>query len=220
MYVAAEYATVVTGDIMTLNAKLRAAVEVDGKVIAESDDAVLCATILRLLSSPPGHDGAAQDAAAHTVDERCAGPDGLARLSQDLSLAPAQIIGSIDPSPEPPFIRINKRCWEAFASRVPRKGRGAVAPLAVVLTVLAVWKESAGLGNATIDEGYRVLQALGLEDKNRKRTIENCEWLLVRGNHIVLNPNETSRAFELARALCEKRAPASRTQKDSQEGRG
>jgi hypothetical protein len=42
---------------------------------------------------------------------------------------------------------------------------------------------------------------MGVQDKNARRSIKNSSWLLLRGDTVVLNAAEISRALNLARAF-------------------
>jgi len=200
---------------MTIHAKMRVVLEVDGKAMAESTDLRICAEVLRLMGAEV--DGELQETLGRDNAEaqppqpagEPEGPQGAAtvKLAEEIEVSDGQLIGAIDPSEQPPFIRVNKRNWEGLVRAMPKRGRGAVSPLALVLTALSVWKDSANLGRASVAEGLGVLRALGLDDKNTKRSIANCEWLMERGDGVVLNPGMMSQALEVVRALCEKRPP-------------
>jgi len=200
---------------MTIHAKMRVVLEVDGKAMAESTDLGICAEVLRLLGAEA--DGCLEEALTRGGVDAPLGegapsresPSGGAttRLAEEIEVPEGQLMGAIDPTEEPPFIRVNKRNWEGLVRGVPKRGRGAVSPLALVLTALSVWKDSAGLGRASVSEGLGILRALGLDDKNTKRSIANCEWLMERGDGVVLNPGMMSQSLEIVRALCEKRPP-------------
>jgi len=197
-----------------MNGKMRVVVDVGGSTIAESSDLGLCAAVLRLIDAeekgtlevvlgsgeltPPAGDN------THVPGESSA----ESHLASDLNVSVAELIGGIDPSVEPPFIRVNKRNWEAMLKAFSRKGPGSVAPFAILMTCLAVWKDYADLGRATYREGGILLKALGLEDKNRRRSIANCPWLMERGDEVALNPAEISRALEVLGLLCQTDAKA------------
>jgi len=198
---------------MKIHGKMRVVLEVDGNKIAESEDLGVCAGVLRLI-------GAENDGTLDTHLQLLIGGTGARPLSQEpvgvgteglakeIGVPAGQLIGALDPSEEPPYLHVNKRYWEGLVSGMPRRGRGAVAPLTLILTILGVWKDFAKLGNATFDEGLAVLRGLGLDDKNKNRAVANCAWLINRGGEVALNPGMMSTALEVVRALCEKRAPS------------
>jgi len=199
---------------MPLNTNLRVLLEANGTIIGESEDVRICAVVLRLLDEDGGERSELLDALEDMRGRSEVGKVGGSQSAQLESLAEAigvsvdALIGAMDPVLESPFIRINKRSWEAATRGMPSKGPGSVAPLALVMTLLAIWKEHARLGTATTREGTEVLRQLGLQDKNPSRSVSNCEWVRLRERgETFLNPAMVSKAYEFARAVCEKRAP-------------
>lgn len=192
-----------------MDEKMRVVVEVGGQPLATSSDLGVCAAVLRLIDaegkgtldtvlgegfpvSPSGDPESRNDTSAES------------RLARDLGVTVAELQGAVDPTDEPPFIRVNKRNWEMMMRAVTRKGKGAVAPFAVLMTCLALWKDYADLGRATYEEGGALLKDLGLVDKSRRRSVGNCDWLMDRGREVVLNPAEISQAFGILELLCRK----------------
>lgn len=199
---------------MPIDSNLRVVLETNGVVIGESEDVRICAAVLRLLSEEGKTksdilDGlAAVDEYAVPETKKTTYQNNLASFAEEIGIKVNTLVGAIDPDTKAPFVRINKRNWEATMKPVPSRGPGAVAPLALVLTVLALWKEHADLGVTTTKDGLTVLQKLGLRDKNPSRSVANCHWLRARERGVVaINPAEISKAYEIVRALCEKRAP-------------
>lgn len=192
-----------------MGGKMRLVIEVDGQVIAETSDLGICATALRLIDAEGkgdlenvlgttvslGDQGTSGDSAARSAESR---------IADDLGIQAVEVMGAIDPTDDPPYIRVNKRNWEALVRTLPNKGPGSAAPFAILMTILGVWKEYAHLSNPTYKEAAQVFRALGLQDKNRRRAIANCDWLIERGNEVVLNPAEMSNSLEVIRLLCTK----------------
>ena len=87
---------------------------------------------------------------------------------------------------------------------MPSRGPNAVGAVVLALTLLVLWKDKAGLGSTAMKEATAVLDTIGVTAKNPTRSINNCEWLQIRNNSVVLNPAETSKALTVAKAYCSK----------------
>lgn len=146
-------------------------------------------------------------AVAAEQDDAVEPEEAVGFFSEELSILEEKVLGACDPQQTPPYIHLDKHHWEAFKKATPSRGRNAIAAITVAATLLALWMDAARLGNASIGDAQAVLSTLDIRDKNPERGLRNCEWLRLRGQSILLNPAQTSKAIEMARAYCEKRAP-------------
>ena len=90
---------------------------------------------------------------------------------------------------------------KASPGRVPK----AISHIALDSTLLILWKEQAKLGDSTVKEAKKILGTVNIRDNHPHRALDNCEWLQLRGSkNIIINPAQTSKAIELAKAYCTK----------------
>ena len=130
---------------------------------------------------------------------------GLNKFAAELRISPEEVEGALAPSLEAPYIHLDPHCWEAIKKNTPSRGAQAIAPIALAGTVLSLWFKHAGIdGIPTSAQCQTVLRTIHISDKNAGRSLKNTEWLQARGNGIVINPAQRSRAIAVAAAYCTK----------------
>ena len=112
--------------------------------------------------------------------------------------------GSCAPTETAPFIHLDKHHWEAMKKATPARGSKAISPIALASTLLILWKEQAKSGDSSVKEAQKVLGTVSMRDSHPHRSLDNCEWLQLRGKNIIINPAQTSKAIKLAKAYCTK----------------
>jgi hypothetical protein len=117
------------------------------------------------------------------------------------------IKGSLSPSKEPPYLDLNSHNWEAFKKNFPKRGPGAVSPIGLAGTALALWIREAKLDvSVTQTLAAAVLDTIDIKDPNPSRGIKNTKWLQARaGGAIIVNPAEISKAQVIVGAYCSKK---------------
>lgn len=188
-----------------VKAVLKLVLMADETVVAESEDPGLWQKVLIAIN---GGRPTADLPSATTQLDAPAPTSGLesdvavVRLAQDLEVDVAALKGACDPQTDPPYLILDARTWERLKQNTPERGRGAVSPMALSATLLALWFRAAKMGAPTQAQAKAVLDTLGVEDKNPSRAIKLSDWLQQRpGGVIALNPAQISRAVRLARAF-------------------
>jgi hypothetical protein len=206
---------------MAVTADLKIQLLANDVVVAESDDQALWQRTLGAITGakvtdPPPTARSAVDPFGALFSLRAEpAPDQLSEdpaekiraLAGELEVPEDVVVGACAPGTNDPRVTLDHRYWEAFRRNQPERGRGAVAPIVLACTVLALWTKHLGLGPPSQAEGQRVLGTINLRDPNPSRGIRNCGWLQQRGPLVVINPAEYSRAVALVRAYCLKQAP-------------
>lgn len=199
---------------MSVTAKLKIQLTANDVIVAEAEDPILWRKVLAALQKPEnkseellGDDEGVSDREKEDV----AVPAGsaLKKFASELGVSVAVLQGAADPKTEAPFIHLNQHNWEALRKATPFKGPGSIAPAVLAGTLAALWAKHAGLDSPTTSTISQILDAIHLPTKNIARGIKNCEWLLLRGSNVVVNPSQTSAALRVAAAYCKKEAPAS-----------
>jgi hypothetical protein len=126
----------------------------------------------------------------------------IAKLARRVGLATEQVMGSLDPTGESPFIHLNSHDWEALKKNTPLKGPGSVAPSVLAATALVLWQKDCGIGDVTLATVRAVMGTIDLDDPNAARSVGNCDWLQNRAGRITLNPSRSSAATRLIAAYC------------------
>jgi hypothetical protein len=123
-------------------------------------------------------------------------------FSKSLGVKPEEVVGSLGPTTEAPFIHLNSHDWEALKRNTPIKGPGAVAPSVLAATALVLWQKHRSTGDVTLQAVRATMSTIDLDDPNAARSVANCEWLQTRGTRLALNPSRSSAAARLLRAYC------------------
>jgi hypothetical protein len=131
-------------------------------------------------------------------------------FAKSVSVTPEEIVGSLGPTSEAPFIHLNSHDWEALKRNTPIKGPGAVSPSVLSATALVLWQKHSDTGDITLQTVRATMSTIDLDDQNAARSVNNCEWLQTRGNRLALNPSRSSAATRLLRAYC-RREPLAET---------
>ncbi|GHD31133.1 hypothetical protein [Parahalioglobus pacificus] len=133
--------------------------------------------------------------------------DDVSDFANDLGVERQQLEGALDPTKESPYIHLDIKCWEAFKSNNPSKGRNAIANSVIAATILCLWWKKVGLdGRPSVRTITKLLSNIGTEDKNPGRGITNCSWLQQRTDGVHINPAEVSKAEALVTAFVLKTA--------------
>ena len=126
----------------------------------------------------------------------------IKKFANEIGVTPAELVGACGPKAAAPFIHLDHHCWEALKRNTPGRGPGAISPIVLSATLLAMWFRHAKLGMAKQSEAIEVLDSINVQDKNPARGLKNCEWLQPRTDGIVLNPSRISTAVRVCRAYC------------------
>lgn len=194
-------------DEHNLKANLTIILKANDMIIAESTDAFLWQKVLGIINKPQ-EDTSSTDVEIETdrdLNFLSVGDDSITKLASELGVSIDVIRGSCAPEKENPFIHLDKHHWEAMKKGAPSRGPKSISPIVLASTILILWKGKTELGeNTTTKEAQKVLKTINVRDSHPKRSIENCEWLQLRNNKILLNPAQTSKAIEIVNAYCTK----------------
>ena len=196
---------------MAVKAKLRIVLHAGDVVVAESEDSQLWQKVLAAINTPG--EGAPVGDRMLDVNNSLGfeGSDAIGKFAQRLGVTKEQVVGACDPSTTPPFIHLDEHHWEDLKKNTPARGPNSLSATVMALTLLVLWKDSAGLEQATPKEASGVRESIGIDDKNPARSLKNCEWLQERNGSVRLNPTQTSKATAVARAYCARTAPGAST---------
>jgi hypothetical protein len=199
---------------MNSRAKLTVVLKADETVVAEIEDANLWHRVLGIINR--GKDDGESNSQLDTdlsASQNIAGDnqnsgDSVGKFAKRLGTSVEVIVGSLSPSKEPPYLELNSHNWEALKKNFPKRGPGAVSPIAFAGTALALWVKEAKLDvSVTQALAAAVLDSIGIKDPNPSRGIRNTKWLQARaGGVIIINPAEISRAQEVVSSYCLKKA--------------
>lgn len=189
-----------------IKAKLKIVLKANDIDIAESSDPILWQRVLAAISTPKESTTGVNlgDISQNDTSDLSPPMGTLAKLAKEIGVTIDILKGSCGPTDSAPFIHLDKHHWEAMKKATPGRGSKAISPIALGSTLLILWKEKAELGNSTIKEAQKVLGTVGITDAHPDRSLNNCEWLQMRGKNIIINPAQTSKAIELAKAYCTK----------------
>lgn len=189
-----------------IKAKLKIVLKANDIDIAESSDPILWQRVLAAISTPKESTTGVNlgDISQNDTSDLSPPMGALAKLAKEIGVTIDILKGSCGPTDSAPFIHLDKHHWEAMKKATPGRGSKAISPIALGSTLLILWKEKAELGNSTIKEAQKVLGTVGITDAHPDRSLNNCEWLQMRGKNIIINPAQTSKAIELAKAYCTK----------------
>lgn len=195
---------------MSVKASLKIILKADDTIVAESDDSDLWQSVLMAINQ--GATNVKQILRDEETEEE-QGPkttkDAIDKLAEEFDVTRDQLISACGPSKDEPFIYFDKHHWEAFKKNTPERGTHSIPPRVLALTLLVFWLDIIGENHPTSKDGKKVLDTLKIKDDNVKRSIENCEWLQLRGENIYLNPTQTSKAIQVARGYILKQDPYS-----------
>jgi len=205
----------------TVKASLKVALYADAVLVAESEDAKLWQEVLRVINgadqigsfkmaqkdSFEGLDGGKRG--AHHVDDPGAEShkevsNPVDKFAAYIGVSPEEAQAACDPTVAEPFMLLEQDAWAAFKSQLGDRGPLAVAPIAAVATLLALWfKHTNGSTNATQAQVQAVLKSINVRDSNPARGIRRTSWLQARpGGQIILNPAKIAQAKLFAKCFC------------------
>jgi len=186
---------------MPIKKALKVRLLAGGDVVAESNDAKLWAQVFGAITGASPNDlKRKDDSHAPRVDVTA----GIKKFADALGIPNEEVEGACAPLGQEPYLQLDPPYWEAFQKNHKVRGPGAIAPLQVVGTLLALWFKYGELGKPTVRQALVILESLGLQDKHTNRTLSNCSWLQQRDKNIIINPAEISKAVAVASAYCQK----------------
>ncbi|MEJ8820039.1 hypothetical protein [Lacibacter sp. H407] len=196
----------------TKKAKLTVILKADNTIVAEVEDPILWQKVLslihgNLLENPIGKNKFQEDGVvAENINEVKPKNDStLSRFSHLIGVSESVLKGALDPSSDPPYLHLDRHCWEAMKKNTPQRGKGAISPTALSATLLCLWFNEIGLGNPIQSQALGVLKVIGVLDKNASRGIKLTPWLQSRpGGVVVINPSQISKAYTIANSFCTK----------------
>ena len=189
-----------------IQAKLKVSLLANDTEIAFSEDPHLWQRVLSSImgdSSLNAHQATPQGD-AQTGDELPHGDSPLAIFCRELEVTQALVRGGLSPSSDAPFLHLDARTWEDFRKNTPSRGPGAIPPLTLVGSALAIWFKIIGQNGPNVAQVRAVMDTIGLRDKNPQRTLGNCDWLQYRNQTISVNPAQASKAYKVVRAYCKR----------------
>jgi hypothetical protein len=202
---------------MAVTAKLTIRLLAEEVVVAESDDAKLWQRVLAAMNGSGQPLGGAGDEELEHRDlppgrgkgSRSIRPgQGVEGLAAELGVSVEEVEGACSPSSDAPYLHMDSHCWEALKNNTPTRGPGAVAPITLAATILALWFGHAGIpGLPTQKQCQDALATMNLRDTNPSRAIRRCEWLKPNGSAVGINPAYRSKAVRIAAAFCSKKPP-------------
>jgi hypothetical protein len=190
-------------------AKLTITLKADETVVAEVENPELWQRVLAAIHSESqqiltGTGPSVKETELSAL--KLSGNSPLDSFAKAIGVSENELVGAMDPSTDAPYLQLNVHCWEAMKRQTPKRGPGAMSPVALSGTLLCLWFREARLGNPTQSQALTVLKAIGAEDKNPSRGVRAAKWLQARiGGVIVLNPAEISTATEIAKSFCLKK---------------
>ncbi len=206
---------------MAIKAVLKIVLHAGDTIVADSEDAALWHRVLAAI-----HEGSRPPATAHATlpnhaaadqlhpaadpardrpdaDPPAAAPDeALARFARQLGLGMDTVRRACSPSKRPPYLHLDRAAWLAMKEVTPPRGPGSLPRAVVAATLLVLWFRCAELGGPTVKMVHAVLRTIDVRDKNAARVVREARWLHARGEAIVLNTANGSRALALAKAFC------------------
>ena len=196
---------------MASKAKLTIVLKADDTVVAEIEDANLWQRVLGIINRGGSGDLDAKpdiDPLQNGRDDAASSnEESIAKFAKRLGSTVEVVKGSLSPSKEPPYIDLNSHNWEAFKKNLPKRGPGAVSPIGLAGTALALWVKEARLDvSVTQALAAAVLDTIDIKDPNPSRGIKNTKWLQARaGGAIIVNPAEISKAQDVVNSYCSKK---------------
>lgn len=189
-----------------IKAKLKIVLKANEMEIAESSDPILWQKVLAAINTPQENTAGdnLEDIIIKEENDLLPTKEPVAKLAKEIGVTVDILQGSCTPTDITPFIHIDKHHWEAMKKGTPARGPNAISPIALASTLLVLWKGQAQLGDSTVKEAQQVLGTISINDHHPYRSLDNCEWLQLRGKKIIINPAQTSKAIELAKAYCTK----------------
>ena len=203
---------------MTIKTELKVQLLAGNTVVAESPDTALWQRILAEITAGPGagqeRDGVppenpmnrqqAKSTAKNSGDDSSMLDSESGRFAKELEMSHVDLLGAANPTLEEPHIHLDHPYWEAFKRNTPKRGDGAIPPITLAATALALWSKHAKSIVVNVAAAQKVLKTIGIEDHNPNRGLKNCSWLQYRDTRITINPAEYSKALAVFRAYCRK----------------
>ena len=187
-----------------IKAKLKILLKANDMDIAESSDPILWQKVLAAINMPQEGTTEVNLANINQFDDLTPPKRPAAMLAKEIGVTDDILQGSCAPTDSAPFIHLDKHHWEAMKKATPARGPKAISPIALASTLLVLWKDQAKLGDSIVKEAQKILGTVGLRESHPNRSLDNCEWLQMRGKNIIINPAQTSKAIKVAKAYCTK----------------
>lgn len=126
----------------------------------------------------------------------------IQKFSKEVEIDCDKIIDACNPSIEAPFIKLDMKTWENFKKKYFSNKR-PLPDVVIVATILALWKNSMGLGDTTQKDVIAVLKQLNINATNPTRSYKNCEWLKYDNKKITLMATKYSLAKKVLAEYCD-----------------
>lgn len=178
---------------------------VDEKIVAESTDLTLWQKVLQSIKFKDSSEQISLNyEEAFQENESINGKQEspIERFAKEVNVDISLINDAISPMTESPFIRLDMKTWENY-KRKHFENKRPLPDVVIVGTILALWKKSANLGEATQKEVITILKQLNLNATNPSRSYKNCEWLKYDDGKIILMASKYSLATKMLIEYCE-----------------
>ncbi|MEO7658009.1 MAG: hypothetical protein ABIV48_00205 [Pyrinomonadaceae bacterium] len=174
-------------------------------IVAESEDTALWNRVFSAIAAGATEIGTTGNQDISGTEAESGKPkskgSSLSKFAEELGVDEAELIGACNPEEHAPFIHLDESYWEKLRKQTGSRGKNAVAPVTLAVTLLALWSKHRGVQTVpTAVDGKHVLDTIHLADKNPSRSLKNCEWLQQRGGGWIINPAKRSQAVRLATA--------------------
>lgn len=185
----------------------RTVLYVDDKIVASSSDLDLWQDILTTIKSNKTNNSVEKTCNNNNiqrVDKEVTNSSNslLERFAKEIEVDCDMIKDACNPSEEAPFIRLDMKTWENY-KRKHFENKRALPDVVIAGTILALWKKSANLGDATQKEVIKILKQLNILATNPTRSYKNCEWLKYENGKIVLMATKYSLAQRMFLEYCQ-----------------
>jgi hypothetical protein len=195
---------------MSIKAKLKISLFANDTIVAETEDPALWQKVLLAINCGATDIGPLSVPALSTYagappPAPATSNDTMDKFAKELGISRDELDGACAPTLEPPYLHLDRHCWEAMKKQTPERGPTAYSAIAVSATLLALWFKASGQSAPTLTQAQAVLGTIDLKDQNAARGIERTEWLQSRpGGTIVINPSRVSQAVAIAKSFCSK----------------
>lgn len=196
---------------MATKATLKIILMANETEVAESDDPMLWQKVLGAINggtiSKLDIEKQTNGNLTQDQNEIDASDDPIVKFAKTLNVSVPELKGALSPSSEAPYLHLDHHCWEQMKKSTPSRGPGALSPVPVAATLLALWLKEANLDvQPTQALALAVLRTIGVQDRNPGRGITNSDWLQARaGGQIVINAAQYGKAIKIARSFCTKK---------------
>jgi hypothetical protein len=180
--------------------------EFEGSEAYARDELYVLAERILKLRGALGERVSSQDEGSHETDrdspEISTADSPVAGLAAELEVPQENIVAACSPSRDAPYLQLDRHFLAAFSENTPSRGPNAVPDSVLIATLLAFWFERANLDRPQYQQVLDTMRASNLSTPNARRGIDNCEWLQVRGDRVIIKPTDVRKAVAMAKAFC------------------